>query len=157
MTPAALDFGLNEEGRLNTESWIIEEQGAAEKDLLAILGDGVILLERQKESLILELPIAMMALHAVSGVASGFAGRLWYDKWRDRATRKKLNELVSQIPLISDLTDKVDEQVIRRDVVEALMIEGLTSDQAENLTERIMARVKSRTATENPQEPDDPS
>jgi hypothetical protein len=36
--------------------------------------------------------------------------------------------------------------VIRRDVVEVLMLEGLDSTQAEYLTDRMMARVKSRSA-----------
>jgi hypothetical protein len=44
--------------------------------------------------------------------------------------------------------------VIRRDVVEVLMLEGLNLTQAEYLTERIVARVKSRAAGESPREPD---
>jgi hypothetical protein len=138
---------------LGTESWIMDEQRVVESELLAMLKKEPVRLERQQESLAvagLESVVAMISLHAVTGVASGFTGKLLYGRWRDCTTRRKLNDLASQIPLVSNLTDKVDEEVIRRDVVEVLMLEGLTSDQAEYLTERIVARVRSRSAEGNP-------
>jgi hypothetical protein len=132
---------------LSTETWIIEEQKAVESELLAMLQKEPTLLEQRQESLAvasLESIVAIMSLQAVTGVASGFTGKLLYGKWRDCTTRRKLNDLAKQIPLVSNLTEKVDEEVIRRDVVEVLMLEGLTSAQAEYLTELIVARVKSR-------------
>lgn len=134
---------------MNPESWIRDEQEAAESELRALLKENPAPLEWQQESLAitgLESLQAMIALHAVTGVASGFAGKFFYDKWRECTTRRKLNQLAAQIPLVSNSAKKVDEEVIRHDVVEVLMLEGLSSPQAEYLTERIVARVKSRSA-----------
>jgi hypothetical protein len=134
----------------------MEERKVVESELLAMLQKEPVLLERRQESLAvagLESIVAMISLQAVTGVASGFTGKLLYGKWRDSTTRRKLNDLARQIPLVPNLAEKVDEEIIRRDVVEVLMLEGLTSDQAEYLTERIVARVKSRSARRTPQGP----
>ena len=134
---------------MNSESWILEERNVAEAELLAVLQKGSALLEPRQESVVmagLESIVAMMALKAVTGVASGFTGKLLYGKWRDCTTRRKLNDLANQIPLVPIMADKVSEEVIRRDVVEVLMLEGLSLAQAEHLTERILARIKSRSA-----------
>jgi hypothetical protein len=135
---------------VNTESWIIEEQGAAESEILALFENEPGLLERREESLVaasLEQMVGMIALQGVTGVASGFAGKLFYDKWRGSTTRRTLKSLAAQIPPTTDLDKKVNEEVIRRDVIEVLMLEGLSSAQAIYITERIVARVRSRSAT----------
>jgi hypothetical protein len=132
---------------LNAESWIADERRAAESELLALLKEEPVPLERRQESLAItgiESIAAMIALQGVTGVASGFSGKLLYGKWRECTTRRKLNDLAAQIPLVSNLTESVDEEVIRRDVVEVLMLEGLSLVQAEYLTERIVGRVRSR-------------
>jgi hypothetical protein len=151
-TPLASVTGLLgriEDESLNAESWIMEERKAVESDLLALLEKDPVLLERRHESLAaagLETMVAMIALHGVTGVASGFSGKFLYDKWRGCTTRRQLNNLADEIPAASNLTKKVNDDVIRRDVVEVLMLEGLDSTQAEYLTDRMMARVKSRSA-----------
>ncbi len=135
---------------MNAESWITEEQSAAESEILALIEHEPGLLERREESLAvasLEQMVAMIALQGVTGVASGFAGKLFYDKWRGSTTRSKLKSLAAEIPTKSDLRSKVNEEVIRRDVVEVLMLEGLSSAQAMYITDGIVARVKSRSAT----------
>jgi hypothetical protein len=142
---------------LNTESWITDERKIAESELLKILEKEPAALERRLESLAvasLESIVSMIALQAVTGVASGFAGKLFYGKWMESTTRRKLNNLAEQIPLVSNLSEKISEDIIRRDVVEVLMLEGLSSAQAEYLTERIMARVKSRSTKEKSSEAD---
>lgn len=139
---------------MSAESWIMEERKAAESDIRALLEKEPVLLEWQQESLAvagLESIVAMIALHGVTGVASGFSWKLLYDKWRDSTTRRRLSDLADQIPPLSKLNKKVNEEVIRHDVVEALMLEGLSSAQAEYLTARIVARVKNRSATGEPE------
>jgi hypothetical protein len=146
-----------EEDSLNAESWITDERRVAEAELLALLENEPVPFGRRQESMAvagLESIVAMIMLQAVTGVASGFAGKLLYRRWRESTTRRKLNDLASQIPLVSRPAESVDEDVIRRDVVEVLMLEGLNLTQAEYLTERIVARVKSRAAGESPREPD---
>ena len=138
---------------MNAESWIMEEQKAVESDLLALLEKDPDVFERRHESLAvtsLETMVAMVALHGVTGVASGFSGKLLYDKWRGCTTRRQLNNLADEIPSASNLTKKVNEDVIRREVAEVLMLEGLGSAQAEYLTDRIVARVKTRSAKKTP-------
>ena len=131
---------------MNDDSWVMDERKAVESELLALLEKDPALLDRRTESLALALDsmVTMIALHGVTGVASGFSGRLLYEKWRGCTTRRKLNDLAGEIPSVPNSTEKVNEQVIRRDVVEVLMLEGLDSAHAEYLTDRMMARVKSR-------------
>ena len=88
----------------------------------------------------------MIALQSVTGVASGLLGRGLYDKWKECTTRRQFNDLADRLPRAPDPTETVDEKVIRRDVVDVLMLEGLSPAQAEYLTERVVARVKSRLA-----------
>jgi hypothetical protein len=136
-----------EEESLDTTSWIMDERKAAESELRALLEEQPHLLERRKESLALvESAVAMIALESVTGVASGFAGQLLYDKWKECTTRRQLKHLADRIPLAPDPAEPVDEKVIRRDVVELLIHEGLGPAQAEYLTERVVARVSSRLA-----------
>jgi hypothetical protein len=133
---------------LDAESWMVEEQSAVESELLALLEKEPGLFERREESLVaasLEQVVSMMALQGVTGVASGFAGKLFYDKWRGSTTRRTLKNLAAQIPPMANLGKEVNEEVIRRDVVEVLMMEGLSSAQAMYITDGIVARVKSRT------------
>ena len=129
---------------MDTESWIMDERRAVESELRALLENEPLLAERQHE--IMVDPTMIVALQSVTGVASGFAGKLLYDKWKECTTRRQLINLTNRIPLAPESTEAVDEKVIRRDVVEVLKLEGLSPSQAEYLTERVVARVKSRLA-----------
>jgi hypothetical protein len=129
---------------LDTESWILDERKAVESELRALLENEPPLVERQQE--IMVDPTMIIALQSVTGVASGFAGKLLYDKWKECTTRRQLINLANRIPLAPKSTETVDEEVIRRDVVEVLKLEGLSPSQAEYLTERVVARVRSRLA-----------
>jgi len=128
---------------LDTTSWIMGEREAVESELRALLGNEP-LLDRQQESLV--DPTIVLVLHPLIGVASGFVGRQLYDKWKECTTRRQLHHLADRIPLAPDPTETVDEKVIRRDVVELLIHEGLGPAHAEYLTERVVTRVKSRLA-----------
>jgi hypothetical protein len=142
-----LGFEMTRGESLDTTSWIMDERKAAEAELRALLEEEPLVLERRKESLALvESIVAMIALQSVTGVASGFAGQLLYDKWKECTTRRQLHHLADRIPLAPDPTETVDEKVIRRDVVELLIHEGLSPAHAEYLTERVVTRVKSRLA-----------
>ncbi len=136
---------------MDTTSWIMDERKAAESELRALLEEEPLLLERRKESLALvESILPMIALHSVTGVVAGLMGRGLYDKWKECTTRRQFKDLADRIPLEPDPTDTVDEKVIRRDVVDVLMLEGLSRAQAEYLTERVVARVRSRLAKGRP-------
>jgi hypothetical protein len=125
----------------------MDERKAAEAELRALLEEEPLVLERRKESLALvESIVAMIALQSVTGVASGFAGQLLYDKWKECTTRRQLTDLAGEMARAPASTEAVDEQVIRRDVVKVLTQEGLSPAHAEYLTERVVTRVKSRLA-----------
>src|SRR5690348_15329418 len=76
----------------------------------------------------LEPIIAMLALKAVIGIASGFAGRAFYDSWKKARTRKQLDALRTRLRFDIDVpgVDPVNEATIRHDLVDSLVDQGLT-------------------------------
>lgn len=91
----------------------------------------------------LEPLVIAVALKAVVGVASGFAGRLLYDKWKAARTRKEIDEIAGGLSLkiAADLVPSVDEHIVREDVIDALTLEGLTPSQAKTVCDEVFERV----------------
>ncbi len=94
----------------------------------------------------LEPLIVALALKAVVGVVSGFAGRAFFDKWRGAKTRKDLDQLVDSLahPPAAGSESAVDEATIRDGLVDALTLEGLTDEQARAVCDGVVERVRSR-------------
>jgi hypothetical protein len=97
----------------------------------------------------LEPILAMLALKAVVGVASGFAGRAAFDKWKQLRTRKKLRELGLTLDLGSTGdAPAIDEPTLRYELMTELTDQGVTVKQAERIVDRAMDRVRARVVAE---------
>jgi hypothetical protein len=97
----------------------------------------------------LEPIFAMLALKAVVGVASAFAGRAAFDKWKQLRTRKKLRELGLSLDLgAAGDAAAVDEATLRYELVSELTDQGVTVKQAERIVDRAMERVRARIVVE---------
>jgi hypothetical protein len=97
----------------------------------------------------LEPTIAMLALKAVTGIASGFAGRAFYDSWKKARTRKQLDELRARLRFDLDVpgVDQVSEATIRQDLVDSLVDQGLTVRQADKIVDKALRRIRARLQT----------
>ena len=94
----------------------------------------------------LEPLIIALAVKAVTGIASGLAGRASYDMWKKARTRKEMDELRASLRIQLDAagSDPVDEATIRHDLVETLVAQGLTPRQARKVVDGTLQRVITR-------------
>jgi hypothetical protein len=129
------------------DSWLSEEVLGASRNIYIAMGhdpDD----EEERDALQLtglEPIVAAIALKVVTGVVSGFLGRLVYDRWKAARNKKQLEELASQLSrAIGDgITEQaVDERVMRDDIVNALTLEGLTEEQAAEVCKKVLVRVR---------------
>jgi hypothetical protein len=127
-------YGVNEYNDLLTETAIDiryeldRNGGGAPESLLLALADPL---------------LTATAAKAAVGIASSFAGRALYDRWK--ATRKKedVDRLGDEV--LTKRQVERDPQLVdqaRIDVVELLTAHGLTSEQAERVTSRLVERMR---------------
>ena len=92
--------------------------------------------------------VAAMALKVVLGIAASFLGRLFYDTWKSARTRKHLESLADDIagrlhggpPKV----EPVDVDKVRADVLDVLILEGLSEAQAHAVFDKAIAVVSDK-------------
>ena len=95
----------------------------------------------------LEGVLVMLALKALVGAGSGFAGRAAYDKWKAARTRRRLRELGLALDDASEHDESVvDESTVRFDIVSQLVEEGVPIDQAGRIADHALDRMRARAA-----------
>lgn len=97
----------------------------------------------------LEPIIIMLAVKAVTGIASGFAGRGSYDLWKKARTKKQLDELRASLrfDVVAAGVEPVDEATIRHDLIDSFVDEGLTAGQARKVVDGALQRIRTRVQT----------